>query len=116
VGFNPYSIGRSTLIWGRDAEEFNPVRWLTERKYSQWEFPHFNAGARVCLGQHVAILEAKVLFAALLNAFSWNVADNHDPVYRISVVLAMKFGLPTLFRPRENPKPPGTAGATSVHS
>jgi len=96
VGFNPYAIARQPRLWGRDADVLNPSRWLAGPKPSQNLFPHFNGGLRVCLGQHIAILEAKVMFASLLAAYEWRVPFEHDPAYIISVVLPMRDGLPAL--------------------
>ncbi|QRV88400.1 cytochrome P450 family protein [Ceratobasidium sp. AG-Ba] len=46
-------------LWGPDAEEFDPERWLDERlkKYltpNPFIFLPFNAGPRICLGQQFA--------------------------------------------------------------
>lgn len=33
VNFVPYAMGRMTYIWGEDAEEFRPERWLEDGVY-----------------------------------------------------------------------------------
>ena len=48
-------------LWGPDAEEFDPDRFLDERlhKYltpNPFIFLPFNGGPRICLGQQVRIL------------------------------------------------------------
>lgn len=30
VSYQPYAMGRMKFIWGEDAEEFRPERWLDE--------------------------------------------------------------------------------------
>lgn len=40
-------------LWGEDAREFNPERWLTRRP--QWEYIPFNGGPRICIGQQFAL-------------------------------------------------------------
>ena len=50
IEYLPYSIQRNPLVWGADAEEWRPERWK-DRKPSAFEFPVFNAGPRLCLGQ-----------------------------------------------------------------
>lgn len=54
IFFHTYAMGQSEKIWGSDAEEFKPQRWLDEkgsvRKEDQYKFPMFNAGPRICLG------------------------------------------------------------------
>lgn len=49
-------------IWGDDAAEFIPERWIDERlqRYTANPFAHvpFNAGPRICLGQQFAYNES----------------------------------------------------------
>jgi hypothetical protein len=44
-------------LWGPDAKEFDPERWIDERKQRYIDNPFifvpFNAGPRICLGQQV---------------------------------------------------------------
>lgn len=59
----PYSVflmQRRKDLWGADAEEFDPDRFLDERvqKYlthNPFIFLPFNAGPRICLGQQVSL-------------------------------------------------------------
>lgn len=39
VSYQPYAMGRMKFIWGDDAEEFRPERWLNESGYFQPESP-----------------------------------------------------------------------------
>lgn len=47
-------MGRHTQVWGEDASEYKPSRWLDEEgeliRQSQFKFHAFNGGARTCLG------------------------------------------------------------------
>ncbi|KNC55910.1 cytochrome P450 CYP704B12v2 [Thecamonas trahens ATCC 50062] len=54
VGYSPYVFGRSTLLWGADADRFSPGRWADEGKISYYKFLTFNAGKRLCLGLNLA--------------------------------------------------------------
>ncbi|KAG2062786.1 cytochrome P450, partial [Suillus decipiens] len=56
VGYSVFLMHRRTDLWGPDALEFDPDRWLDERvkKYlipNPFIFLPFNAGPRICLGQ-----------------------------------------------------------------
>jgi cytochrome P450 len=57
VGYSPYMYGRSKRLWGADADEFKPERWLDAtsrtglKEVSQFKFLTFNAGPRLCLGK-----------------------------------------------------------------
>lgn len=39
VSYQPYAMGRMKLLWGDDAEEFRPERWLDENCIFQQESP-----------------------------------------------------------------------------
>ncbi|EUC57271.1 cytochrome P450 family monooxygenase pc-3 [Rhizoctonia solani AG-3 Rhs1AP] len=58
-------------LWGTDADEFDPERWLDDRlkKYvtsNPFIFLPFNAGPRICLGQQFAYNEASFFLCRLL--------------------------------------------------
>ncbi|KAJ6577650.1 cytochrome P450 [Mycena capillaripes] len=74
----PYSIfimHRRKDLWGPDAEEFSPDRFLDERLKTYlfkntFQFLPFNAGPRICLGQQFAYNEMSFMIIRLLQAFS----------------------------------------------
>ncbi|KAJ7648704.1 cytochrome P450 [Mycena polygramma] len=73
----PYSalmMQRRTDVWGPDAEEFSPDRFLDERvKYlveNPFKFLPFNAGPRICLRQQFTYNEMSFLLIRLLQSFS----------------------------------------------
>ncbi|KAF8632403.1 hypothetical protein AX17_004844 [Amanita inopinata Kibby_2008] len=74
----PYSVfmmHRRTDLWGPDAEEFDPDRFLDERlrKYvtpNPFIFLPFNAGPRICLGQQFAYHETSFFLIRILQHFS----------------------------------------------
>jgi len=47
--YSPYCFGRSVDIWGADAGEFKPERWLGTPTPSQYKYLTFNAGPRLVL-------------------------------------------------------------------
>ncbi|KAH7338413.1 cytochrome P450 [Rhizoctonia solani] len=58
-------------LWGTDADEFDPDRWLDDRlkKYvtpNPFIFLPFNAGPRICVGQQFAYNEASFFLCRLL--------------------------------------------------
>ncbi|TFK72654.1 cytochrome P450 [Pluteus cervinus] len=74
----PYSVlimQRRKDLWGPDADEFDPDRFLDERlkKYlinNSFIFLPFNAGPRICLGQQFAYNEMSFMLIRLLQNFS----------------------------------------------
>ncbi|KAF7370025.1 hypothetical protein MSAN_00632500 [Mycena sanguinolenta] len=71
------AANRSTAIWGPDAAEFKPERWL-KRNQTEAKLPGaysgimtFLSGAKVCPGKTFAILEMKLVLSVLLLAFSF---------------------------------------------
>lgn len=74
----PYSVflmHRRTDLWGPDAQEFDPDRFLDDRlrKYctpNPYIFVPFNAGPRICLGQQFAYNETSFFLVRLLQQFS----------------------------------------------
>ncbi|KAF7356022.1 hypothetical protein MVEN_00931600 [Mycena venus] len=72
------AANRSTAIWGPDAAEFKPERWLN-RTQLEAKLPGaysgmmtFLSGAKVCPGRIFAILEMKLILSVLLLAFSFD--------------------------------------------
>ncbi|KAL6580488.1 hypothetical protein OROMI_008512 [Orobanche minor] len=98
VAYVPYSMGRMKSLWGEDAEEFRPERWLDQNGIfhheSSFKFTAFQAGPRICLGKEFAYRQMKVSAAVLLSAFSFKLADETKPVnYRTMLSLQIDGGL-----------------------
>ncbi|EMD30996.1 hypothetical protein CERSUDRAFT_120204 [Gelatoporia subvermispora B] len=74
VMYSDMVIHKRKDLWGPDADEFDPDRFLDERlhKYltpNPFIFLPFNAGPRICLGQQFAYNEISYLIVRLLQAF-----------------------------------------------
>jgi cytochrome P450 len=103
----PWVMGRKRAIWGEDAARFDPERWLVRTSTSgdedelqlktfpsPFKFPVFQAGPRICLGQSMAYLEAKIALIHVIRGFKLTAAGGYPPVtYRHAVTLPMKDGL-----------------------
>ncbi|KAK0502032.1 cytochrome P450 [Armillaria luteobubalina] len=75
VVYSVFLMHRRTDLWGPDALEFDPDRFLDSRvhKYltpNSFIFTPFNAGPRICLGQQFAYNEASYYLVRLLQTFS----------------------------------------------
>ena len=76
-----WAINTSKELWGPDAAEFNPDRWIGPGKSgnggaeSAYAFMTFIHGPRSCIGQSFARAEFACLVAALVGTFSFELAD-----------------------------------------
>jgi cytochrome P450 len=94
VAWSIYAMGRSTRIWGADALEYRPERWLSMTTLpSPYEFPVFNAGPRMCLGKNMAELEGVFVLVSLMRKFNIDVIYPEKVTYAQSLTLPMKDGL-----------------------
>ncbi|KAF8372128.1 cyp-13B1, partial [Pristionchus pacificus] len=65
-----YAVHFSRQLWGEDADEFRPERWLDRnRRVAAINFLAFGAGPRVCIGMRLAMMEEKIALAHLLRRF-----------------------------------------------
>ncbi|KAJ6509736.1 cytochrome P450 monooxygenase pc-1, partial [Mycena vulgaris] len=80
-----FLMHRRTDLWGPDALEFDPDRFLDERLHKYFSpkpyiFLPFNAGPRICLGQQFAYQEASFFLVRLLQKFKvFNLAPDAQP-------------------------------------
>lgn len=81
VGLNPSILGRNTSVFGPDAEEFRPERWLRLPGEDDESYAarlrlqrtvvdlNFGAGSRICLGKNLGIVETYKILATLVNRY-----------------------------------------------
>ncbi|KIJ66961.1 hypothetical protein HYDPIDRAFT_26376 [Hydnomerulius pinastri MD-312] len=75
VSYSVFLMHRRKDLWGPDAEEFDPDRFLDERLHKYltprpFIFLPFNAGPRICLGQQFAYNEMSFMLIRLLQNFT----------------------------------------------
>jgi len=97
--------------WAADCTEFRPARWLVPDgdsasslrvlQPSAYDFPSFNAGLRLCLGRSMAILEGKIVAASVLQQFHIRLQPGFEPKEKVTVVLAMRDGMPVTVEMRK---------------
>ncbi|PUZ48544.1 hypothetical protein GQ55_7G253200 [Panicum hallii var. hallii] len=94
VHYQQFPMGRMEFLWGADAEEFRPERWLDGAGVfvpeSSFKFTAFQAGPRVCLGKEFAYRQMKIFAAVLLYLFRFEMWDANATVgYRAMLTLKM---------------------------
>lgn len=88
-----YAMGRKEEIWGDDALDFRPERFMDEKEPSAFQYPVFNAGPRTCLGRPLAIMNMKLVMSILLTSdFEIIDAIGHDGKYLWTLVESMEGG------------------------
>lgn len=78
--YSDWAMARNPEIWGVDACEFKPSRWIDEYtgstiKYSQFQAHFFNGGPRLCLGQKLASYEVVQLIHHIFAKFDLELVD-----------------------------------------
>jgi cytochrome P450 family 4 subfamily V len=70
-----WALHMSPEHWGADVDEFRPERFFPEecKKRHPFAYIPFSAGPRNCIGQNLAIMEAKVVLGRLLQRFTLSI-------------------------------------------
>ena len=92
VAWLPLAMGRDKNIWGEDALEFKPERFLDAKEPSMYKYPVFNAGPRTCLGKPLALSTMKLTLAYLLPKFDFEDSLKHSGRFKWTMVRSMKDG------------------------
>ncbi|XP_010437945.1 PREDICTED: alkane hydroxylase MAH1-like [Camelina sativa] len=92
-----YALGRMRAVWGEDALEFKPERWITEsggiKHEPSFKFLSFNAGPRTCLGKHIALNQMKIVAVEILQNYDIKVVEGQKIEPVLGIILSMKHGL-----------------------
>jgi cytochrome P450 len=89
VGTNPWVMHTDTRIFGADAEEYRPERWLRGADESEEAFSArlkrmkdadmaFGGGNRTCLGRPLALVELYKVVSFVFGKYDVSVTANED--------------------------------------
>jgi cytochrome P450 len=85
-------------IWGADANEFNPYRFLDGRPETTEAVGHgalssylpFGAGRHRCIGEAFAYVQLKTIMATFVQMFDWEFPPGKSfPVVDVTTMIAM---------------------------
>ncbi|KAL8141162.1 hypothetical protein V2J09_007183 [Rumex salicifolius] len=89
-------------IWGKDANEFNPLRFSESVRKPVGSFFPFGLGPRVCVGQNMAMAEAKVVMAVIIQRYSFTLSPSYVHAPMQLITLQPQFGAQIVFRKVSN--------------
>jgi len=105
-----WGVNREPSIWGPDAGEFKPSRWISKEDdgkmdmsggaSSNYDFLTFLHGPRSCIGQEFARAEMRCLLAMLVHKFEWEIAmDERLVVPRGVITIKPEVGMYLKLKP-----------------
>ncbi|KAF2553719.1 hypothetical protein F2Q68_00038075 [Brassica cretica] len=81
IVISTYALGRMKSVWGDDAEEFRPERWISAngrlKHEPSYKFLAFNAGPRTCLGKKLTFLQMKTVAVNIIQNYEIQVVEGH---------------------------------------
>ena len=99
---SPYLNHRDVNLWD-DPETFDPQRFTPEAEKDRHKFAYFpfGGGPRVCIGNHFAMMEAKLLLATFLQHYTANLATDANVIAEPAITLRPKHGIPMTLHQRQ---------------
>ncbi|KAH7111803.1 cytochrome P450 [Dendryphion nanum] len=78
VGINAWVAHFNTTVFGEDADQFRPERWLEDKEkvslMNKYWIP-FGHGSRTCIGKNISLLEITKLVPQLVRKFDFHRTD-----------------------------------------
>ncbi|KAH8169991.1 cytochrome p450 domain-containing protein [Sarocladium implicatum] len=113
IGFNAYVMHRNKQVWGPDAEDFNPDRWLPGPDETKDDFSarllamnnadlSFSAGSRKCIGMNVGKMEVYKTIATMIRLFDMELADPEKEWTVHNSIFPRQSGVELKIKRREN--------------
>jgi cytochrome P450 len=97
----PFLLHRHPSVWSK-PDEFEPDRFEPGKlgKNASLAFIPFGAGPRFCIGNHLAVLEARAIIAAVLRKYKINLVGNKIVEPYAAITLQPRGGVNVGIQPR----------------
>ena len=95
------AVHHDQTLWGNDSNEFNPARFaegVARAAKHPVAFIPFGLGVRMCIGQNLALLQAKLALAIMLQRFSFKMAATYQHAPTVLMLLYPQYGAPVIFQ------------------
>ncbi|KXH40984.1 hypothetical protein CNYM01_05460 [Colletotrichum nymphaeae SA-01] len=83
IGISPIAQNRDQEIWGSDANEFRPGRWLENedktRYFDRSTMTFGGSGPRMCIGRNIALVELHKFVAQFVHVFDFKLVNTDTP-------------------------------------
>lgn len=101
VIWSDWLLARNKSVWGDDADEWKPRRWLNAEgefiNESPWKFHAFNGGPRTCLGIQLAQFQGMYMLSRIFSDFDLELESDRglhfEPEVENTLTLPMKHPL-----------------------
>jgi cytochrome P450 len=103
---SPYVLHHSAQYFP-EPKRFDPMRFTPEREKTipKYAYLPFGAGARICIGNHFAMMEAHLLLAAMTRSFRFALQPGYQPVPMAELTLTPRDGMPMRVMARHGVEP-----------
>ncbi|KPI37028.1 Pisatin demethylase [Cyphellophora attinorum] len=97
LGISPWVIARDRVIYGDDADQWRPERWLTGDADRQSKMAGasltFGGGTRTCIGKNISLLELYKVIPAIIQMFDVSLVKPKDEWRTVNEFLVSQEGL-----------------------
>ncbi|KAL3121680.1 hypothetical protein niasHT_006186 [Heterodera trifolii] len=93
VTIDLYTFHRNKELWGDDADEFRPERWLDiYPSPASAHYYAFGGGPRICIGMRFALLEEKMALVRLLRRYSLAKTEQTEKLLKVNSQVVLNPG------------------------
>lgn len=91
IGMSPYITNRNRAVFGEDADDFRPERWLRDEDSRETEESFqvrlaamnkadlsFGGGSRACIGKNLGLFQTYKVLATLITLYDFELSEKAD--------------------------------------